>query len=92
MKNNSISIIDRSIATELLFRTKATIKDLSLAITETTSKDVHNLLVSELNTTFQLHQKVYEFLQQHSVYNAYDVPNQLKRDGSYIKEALEWKM
>jgi similar to spore coat protein len=89
MKEQPLSVADRGIATDLLFKTKASIKDLSAAITETTTGELHELLTDELHKAIQQHEKIYGFLQDSGIYDAYRVPHQLEKDSSYISEALE---
>ncbi|QXE02872.1 spore coat protein [Terribacillus sp. DMT04] len=89
MKEQPLSVADRGIATDLLFKTKASIKDLSAVISETTTGELHELLTDELHKAIQQHEKIYGFLQDRGIYDAYRVPHQLEKDSSYIAEALE---
>ncbi|WP_078551519.1 spore coat protein [Bacillus alkalicellulosilyticus] len=88
MESKELSFEDHVIATDMLFETKASIKDLATAITESTSAEVHTFLAKELRGAIAQHEKVYGFLQDRGRYDAYNVPQQLQKDVEYANQAL----
>ena len=89
MEVKPLSFTDHVIATDMLFETTASIKDLSVAITEATSDEVHKFLRQELRNAIAYHERIYGILQDRGIYDAYNIPEQLKKDVSYATEALE---
>lgn len=88
METNEICSTDHAVATDLLFETKASIKDFAVAISESTTTEVRHLLTKELRNAIQFHEKIYGFLQDRGIYDAYNVPAQLKKDIEYANRAL----
>jgi similar to spore coat protein len=88
MEVKPLSFSDHVIATDILFETKAAIKDLSVAITEATSDKVHTFLREELRSAIAYHERIYGFLQNRGIYDAYNIPEQLQKDISYATEVL----
>lgn len=79
---------DHVIATDMLFETKATIKDFSTAITESTSPEVHDFYFKELRNAIQFHEQIYGYFQSNGIYDAYNIPEQLEKDIEYANQAL----
>jgi similar to spore coat protein len=88
MDAKQLSFTDHTIATDMLFETKAAIKDLATAITESTSSEIHTFLTKELRNAINQHEKIYGFLQDRGIYDAYNVPEQLQKDIEYANKAL----
>ena len=88
MNEKELSFSDHVIATDMLFETKAAVKDLATALTESTSSEVRNFLRRELRTMIDHHEQIYGFLQDRGIYDAYNVPQQLRKDLSYAEKSL----
>ncbi|WP_019416266.1 spore coat protein [Paenisporosarcina sp. TG20] len=88
MDTKQLSFEDHVIATDMLFETKAAIKDFATAITESTSPEIHTFLTKELSSTIAQHEKIYGFLQDRGIYDAYNVPEQLQKDVGYASKVL----
>lgn len=89
MNKKQLSFIDHVIATDMLFETKAAIKDFAAAITEASSPEIHTFYHKELQKAITQHEQIYGFLQARGIYDAYNVPQQLQKDISYADEALQ---
>lgn len=89
MDKKKLSFLDHVIATDMLFETKAAIKDFAAAITEASSPEIHTFYHKELQKAITQHEQIYGFLQDKEIYDAYNVPQQLQRDVSYAEEALQ---
>ncbi|MFP3123593.1 spore coat protein [Ectobacillus funiculus] len=89
MNKKQLSFIDHVIATDMLFETKAAIKDFAAAITEASSPEIHTFYHKELQKAITQHEQIYGFLQNRGIYDAYNVPEQLQKDISYAAEALQ---
>ncbi|WP_077622287.1 spore coat protein [Sediminibacillus massiliensis] len=89
MEEKSLSFSDHVIATDMLFETKAAVKDLAAAITESTSYEIRSFLKQEIKTAISQHELIYGFLQDRGRYDAYNVPEQLQKDIKYANTALE---
>lgn len=85
---NKLSFNDHVIATDMLFESKASVKDFAIAITETTSPEIRTFFREELLNSIQAHEKIYGFLQDRGIYDAYNVPEQLQKDIKYANQAL----
>ncbi|KAB7671258.1 spore coat protein [Bacillus sp. B1-b2] len=88
LETKQLSFTDHVIATDILFETKATIKDLATAITESTSEEIHTFLTKELRSAIEQHEKIYGFLQDRGRYDAYNLPQQLQKDIEYADYIL----
>lgn len=88
METKQISTSDHAIATDMLFETKAAVKDFATAITEVASPEIRTFLLQELRNSIQQHEQIYGFLQDRGIYDAYNVPEQLSKDLSYADRAL----
>ncbi|MFC7061510.1 spore coat protein [Halobacillus seohaensis] len=89
MGEEQLSFSDHIIATDMLFETKAAVKDFATAITESTSPDVRTFLRQELRTAITQHEQIYGFLQSRGVYDAFNVPEQVQKDIEYANSALK---
>ncbi|MGD7044738.1 spore coat protein [Jeotgalibacillus proteolyticus] len=84
-----LSKADHAIAADMLFEVKASIKDLAAAITESATEEIHQFLAAELKLAISHHEKIYSFLQDRGIYDAYNVPDQLKKDVHYAERTLQ---
>lgn len=89
MDKKKLSFIDHVIATDLLFETKAAIKDFAAAITESSSTEIHTFYRKELQKAITQHEQIYGFLQDREIYDAYNISQQIQKDVSYANEALQ---
>ncbi|MCR6104922.1 spore coat protein [Salipaludibacillus agaradhaerens] len=88
MTDIQLNANDHAIATSMLFESKAAIKDIATALSETASAEVHALLTSEIWAAINQHEAIYQFLQNNGIYDAYNVPEQLQKDIQYVDRAL----
>ncbi|KIL51147.1 spore coat protein [Jeotgalibacillus campisalis] len=86
---NELSKADHAIAADMLFEVKASIKELAAAITESATEEIHQFLVNELKAAIAHHEKMYTFFQDRGIYDAYNVPAQLKKDVDYAERAVK---
>ncbi|UTR16809.1 spore coat protein [Salipaludibacillus sp. LMS25] len=88
MTDIQLNVNDHAVATSMLFESKAAIKDMATALSETASAEVHALLTSEIRTAIKQHEAIYHFLENNGIYDAYNVPQQLQKDIQYVNRAL----
>ncbi|ERN54108.1 spore coat protein [Alkalihalophilus marmarensis] len=87
--NNKDLINDEVIATDLLVTAKAAVRSYAVAITETASPEIHNILKKQLDETIQLHHEVATYMIEQEMYHAYDIDEQVSHDLEKAKIALE---
>lgn len=80
---------DELIATELLVSAKATVRTYAVAITETASPQVREILKKQLNEAIDNHAKIANYMIKNDMYYAYDVDKQLKHDKEKLDISLE---
>ena len=73
-------IDDLAIATDLLVTSKAAVRNLALAITETATHSVKKVLRRELDNAIDTHDKIAQYMIKNEMYHAYDVKEQIKHD------------
>ncbi|SDK28962.1 spore coat protein [Sediminibacillus albus] len=73
---------------DLLVLTKTAVRNYSIAITETATPALKNVLVSQLNKLIQLHDKVFRLMYKKGHYPSYDLDKLFKNDLMLAKKAL----
>ncbi|WP_022794356.1 spore coat protein [Marinococcus halotolerans] len=86
---NKDLINDEVIATDLLVTSKSAVRTYAVAITETASPDVLEVLKKQLNEAIDLHQKIASFMIENEMYHAYDMKEQIDHDLKKADLALE---
>ncbi|MEK3765942.1 MULTISPECIES: spore coat protein [unclassified Solibacillus] len=77
----NVSIIDdMAIATDLLLTSKAAVRSLAVAITETATPSVKKLLRRELDNAIDTHDKIAQYMIKNEMYHAYDLQEQMEHD------------
>ena len=77
----NVSIIDdMAIATDLLLTSKAAVRNLAVAITETATPSVKKLLRRELDNAIDTHDKIAQYMIKNEMYHAYDLQEQMEHD------------
>ncbi|SHF86217.1 spore coat protein [Ornithinibacillus halophilus] len=89
MANKELSFTDQAIASDMLFESKAAIKDIATALTETTSSEIRTFLKKELKSAIKQHGQIYNYLHEKGIYDAYNVQAQISNDVDYGNEALK---
>ena len=82
-------INDQTIATDLLMSSKAGVRNLAIAITETATPEVKKVLKRELETAIDLHDKIAQYMIEKEMYHAYDIKEQVSQDLKNAEEALK---
>ncbi|WP_095742887.1 spore coat protein [Sediminibacillus massiliensis] len=80
---------DEIIATDFLVTAKSAVRTYAVAITETASPEVREVLKKQLNQAIDTHAKIANYMIKNEMYHAYDVNEQLSHDEEKIKTALE---
>jgi spore coat protein F len=75
-------------AGDLLAFCKTSVRNYSIAITETATPAVRNTLKLHLNKAIDMHAKVFEYMHERSYYPAYDLDQMLKNDLNLAEKAL----
>ena len=73
-------IDDLAIATDLLVTSKAAVRNLATAITETATPSVKKLLRRELDNAIDTHDKIAQYMIKNEMYHAYDLDEQMEHD------------
>ncbi|WP_298469276.1 spore coat protein [uncultured Psychrobacillus sp.] len=73
-------IDDMAIATDLLITSKAAVRNLATAITETATPSVKKLLRRELDNAIDTHDKIAQYMIKNEMYHAYDLNEQMEHD------------
>ncbi len=82
------TLTDQTIATDMLFTAKSSIKHLALAITESASPQVRSFLKQEFDIALSFHEKIFGFLQTKGWYDPFDLKKQIQNDISNANNAL----
>lgn len=73
-------IDDMAIATDLLITSKAAVRNLAVAITETATPAVKRILRRELDNAIDTHDKIAQYMIKNEMYHAYDLQEQMVHD------------
>ncbi|EHI99282.1 Coat F domain protein [Clostridium sp. DL-VIII] len=79
---------DQVIATDFLITAKSSVQNYAIAITETTSKEVREVLKGQLKDAIATHEKISNYMSEKDYYNAYDMEKQFKVDMKTTDTAL----
>ena len=86
----NVSIVDdMAIATDLLITSKAAVRSLAVAITETATPSVKKLLRRELDNAIDTHDKIAQYMIKNEMYHAYDLQEQIDHDMEKADIALK---
>jgi similar to spore coat protein len=83
------AMTDKVIATDFLVSTKAGIRNLAFAITETTTPELRTGLREELRNAVQTHEKITNFMIEKGIYHPHDIGEQLQVDLQITDTALK---
>ncbi|WP_052087985.1 spore coat protein [Paenibacillus wynnii] len=72
----------------LLIFVKTSVRNYSIAITETATPRLRDTLQKQLNTAILLHGRVFHFLHERGIYPSYDLPKLLSNDVNNANKAL----
>ncbi|AYK59194.1 spore coat protein CotF [Bacillus subtilis] len=76
---------------DLLGFAKTSVRSYAIAITETATPQLRNVLVKQLNAAIQLHAHVYRYMYQHGYYPSYNLSELLKNDVRNANRAISMK-
>jgi similar to spore coat protein len=83
------AMTDKVIATDFLVSTKAGIRNLAFAITETTTPEVRTGLREELRNAVQTHERITNFMIEKGIYHPHSLQEQLQVDLQITDTALK---
>ncbi|WP_050183266.1 spore coat protein [Domibacillus robiginosus] len=86
-KNDTV-LDDLAIATDFLITAKAGVRNLAVAITETATPEVKQLLRRELDNAIDMHDKIAQYMIDNEMYHAYDLEEQVTHDLEKADKAL----
>lgn len=84
-----IELDDQMMATEFLLTSKAAVRSLAIAITETATPEVKQVLRRELDIAIDTHDKIAQYMIEKEMYHAYNIPEQLDQDLKNADKALD---
>jgi similar to spore coat protein len=79
---------DQVIATDFLISAKSAIQNYAVAITETTSLEIREVLKRQLKEAIFTHQAISNYMMAKGYYHAYDLQEQFKLDMKTTDTAL----
>jgi similar to spore coat protein len=90
MNNTTINstLTDQTVAADMLLAAKCSVKDLSIAITESASPQVRSFLKQELDSAVSFHESMYTYMQSKGWYDAYNINKQIQNDIQNATNAL----
>jgi similar to spore coat protein len=80
---------DQVIATDFLISAKSGVRNYSIALTETTSKEIRATLRKQLNDAITTYEIISNYMLKKGYYNAYDLEEQYKIDMQTTDTALK---
>ena len=78
---------DELIATELLVSSKATVRAYAVALTETISPEVREILKRQLSQALNQHARIADYMIEREMYHPFDLEKQIKKDKKKVKKA-----
>ena len=78
---------DELIATELLVSSKATVRAYAVALTETISPEVREILKRQLSQALNQHARIADYMIEREMYHPFDLEKQVKKDKKKVKKA-----
>ncbi|GAA0314840.1 spore coat protein [Bacillus carboniphilus] len=82
------AMTDQVIATDFLISTKAAVRNLAFAVTETTTPEVREVLRKELRNAVKTHEQISDYMVEKGIYHPHDLSEQLKVDLNITDTAL----
>ncbi|TYS08975.1 spore coat protein [Bacillus subtilis] len=76
---------------DLLVLAKTSVRNYAIAITETATPQLRNVLVKQLNAAIKWHAQVFQYMYQRGYYPAYNLSELLKNDVRNAHKALSMK-
>lgn len=80
---------DEIIATDCLVTAKAAVRTYAVAITETASSEVREVLKKQLNEAIDQHAKIADFMIKNEMYHAYNIDEQLSHDKEKVQNIMD---
>ena len=82
------NLVDNIIALEFLLTAKATVKDNAMALTESTSDEVRNAIIQELQYSLNIHEEIYQLMIKKEWLFPKDITKQIELDIKAAQTAL----
>ncbi|MDC2941475.1 spore coat protein [Bacillus cereus] len=76
-------------AGDLLGLAKTSVRNYAIAITETATPRLREVLTRQINGAIQLHAQVFNFMYERGYYPAYDLKQLLKNDVQNVQKAIQ---
>ncbi|HDR5155776.1 TPA: spore coat protein CotF, partial [Bacillus anthracis] len=76
-------------AGDLLGLAKTSVRNYAIAITETATPRLREVLTRQINGAIQLHAQVFNFMYERGYYPAYDLKELLKNDVQNVQKAIQ---
>ncbi|MDF2947558.1 MAG: spore coat protein [Bacillales bacterium] len=85
---NQYRQMDTFFAADLLAFTKSAVRNYSVAITETATPMLKDVLVRQLNTGIDAHTKIFNYIEENGNYPSYELNRMLQNDMNLAQQAL----
>jgi spore coat protein F len=79
---------DSFFAGDLLAYTKSSVRNYAVAITETATPMLREVLTKQLNSAIRAHERIFSYMYERGLYPAYDLNKLLQNDVNLAKKAL----
>ncbi|MGD6804440.1 spore coat protein [Rossellomorea vietnamensis] len=83
------ALTDQVVATDLLIAAKSGVRNYAMAITETGSPEIKEVMTKHLEEALDLHEKISSYMVERGWYHAYDTNEQLDLNLQNIDTALK---
>ncbi|OXS58188.1 spore coat protein [Rossellomorea vietnamensis] len=83
------ALTDQVVATDFLIAAKSGVRNYAMAITETGSPEIKEVLTKHLEEALDLHEQIYNFMVERGWYHAIDTNEQLDLNLQNIDTALK---
>lgn len=82
---------DQVIATDFLISAKSGVRNYAIALTETTSPEVREVIKRQLKAAIKTHETISDYMMKNGFYHAYNLQEQFKVDMKTTDTALKLK-
>ncbi|MFC0214226.1 spore coat protein [Paenibacillus chartarius] len=82
------ALTDQTIATDMLITAKTSIKDIAVALSETTSPQIRTLLRKQFDQAVTHHEQLTNYMMSKGWYTPTNITQQLKNDLQFVTKAI----
>jgi spore coat protein F len=91
MERKTLAWHETFYAGDLLSLSKALVRNLAVAITETATPALRNVLTKQINAGIKGHERIYNYMYKNELYPSYDLGRLMGLDSENAQKALKMK-